>query len=88
LYSVGRQDLNTKLLDELDRLSHVKLYFKHTLIDVSSFDGKCQFMNNEGNIVNYQFDFIIGADGAYSATREIIAKKARISLSRQYISHG
>lgn len=87
LYSISRQLINHKLLDKLESLSSVAIRFNHTLIDVNE-DGSAQFISDDGNRVSYNFDLVIGADGAYSATREFMLKKSRINFSRTYIEHG
>jgi kynurenine 3-monooxygenase len=87
IYSVSRQSLNYKLLDILDSFKTVHIMFNHSVIDVNA-DGSCKFINEQGHHVDYIFDLIIGADGAYSSTRESILKKSRTSYSRSYISHG
>lgn len=98
LYSISRQDLNHLLLDELQSFTsllssgsnnsqRINLYFGHTLIEATK-EGKCIFSTENGDKEEYQFDLVIGADGAYSAVRDIILKQGRVDFSRQYISHG
>jgi kynurenine 3-monooxygenase len=87
IYSVGRQDLNCKLLQLLEKLPNVSIKFHYSLVDVTA-NGHCQFTDKDGNLINYTFDLVVGADGAYSSTRESILRKGRINFSRSYISHG
>lgn len=88
LWSVGRQNLNEILLDEMKRGSHaVSLHFGHTLQSLDKA-GNCVFIDSKSNITNKSFDLVIGADGAYSAVRDNIMKQSRMSFSRQYIPHG
>jgi kynurenine 3-monooxygenase len=38
--------------------------------------------------INVKADLIVGADGAYSATRRELMKKTRMNFSQRYIEHG
>ena len=87
LQSVGRQTLNMTLLYHLSKQGNVKFNFGHTLKNMDN-DGNAEFESLDGKITKSSFDLIIGADGAYSGTREQLLKSNRISFSREYIAHG
>ena len=46
------------------------------------------FSTNTQNIVDAKADLIIGADGAYSTIRKIMAKRPRYDCGQTYIDHG
>lgn len=92
LYSVSRQLLNKLLLDTF--MSTIPsdsqafgMKFGYSLSTISG-NGDCTFVTSSGSVEKYTFDLIIGADGAYSATRDNLLKQGRINFSRQYIAHG
>lgn len=88
IWSIGRQYLNEKLLTLVENLPNVNIRFNHVLLDATK-DGRCTFVDNRNNTeIIYQFDIIIGADGAYSATRESILRTSRTNFSRKYVEHG
>ena len=87
LQSIGRQTLNMTILHHLSNKQNVKLNFGQTLKNVDN-DGNVEFESVDGKVIKRSFDLIIGADGAYSVTRETLLKSNRISFSRDYIAHG
>eukprot|EP01041_Mallomonas_annulata_P001714 gene1714-3319_t len=89
LWSIGRQRINDYLLEwNLRSESKVKIFFGYSLLKLYK-SGECIFSKDEDkSIHNLSFDFVIGADGAYSTTRENILKFSRINFSRIYIPHG
>lgn len=91
IWSVDRNMLNRLLIkmlsEEAALTGKVKTYFGYSLIE-SKRTGMCTFKNPSGKIEEFQFDLVIGADGAYSATRESILKQGRLNFSRDYIAHG
>jgi kynurenine 3-monooxygenase len=93
IFSVGRQSLNCLLLHEISKFEYAnfggtfRVYYDYTLIDVNR-DGKCTFRKQDGSIECFEFDFVFGADGAYSVTRDCMLKRSRINFSREYIIHG
>eukprot|EP01035_Chromulina_nebulosa_P017246 gene17246-22774_t len=88
LYSVSRQSLNNKLLQYVSSIDNVTICFNHSLIEADK-SGLCTFVDKETNkkIVK-KYDLIIGADGAYSGTRDSLLRQGRINFSRKYIEHG
>ena len=86
IWSVGREVINNLLLDKTSS-SRVTTFFEYTLQDVSA-DGLCCFQTKDGKEHNDQFDLVIGADGAFSQTRECLLKKGRINFSRRFVPHG
>jgi kynurenine 3-monooxygenase len=90
IWSVGREKLNHLLLDRASRKdSSVKVNFGYSLIYADSKSGHCSFQNlNTNQVEEFDFDLVIGSDGAYSSLRECMLKQGRINFSRSYIAHG
>lgn len=88
--------MNSQLLQELEALPNVKLFFNHKLlsIDFKSNEAKLEFTsasiadNNQGNKskeVVVKYDLLIGADGAHSAVRQQMMKNMCMDYSQSYI---
>jgi kynurenine 3-monooxygenase len=91
IWSVSRQKLNGVLLEKAKKCPNITIKFGYALTYCDK-DGNVQFTNDKGEVSKYEgasaFDLVIGADGAYSATREHMLKQSRINFNRQYIQHG
>ncbi|TQS37352.1 hypothetical protein Golomagni_02177 [Golovinomyces magnicellulatus] len=97
LYAVDRSTLNSQLLDELDILPNVELFFKHKLVglDLDSRKAKLEYVPDSATDVSDEekktrgfevdFDLIIGADGAHSATRKYMMKYMCMDYAQSYI---
>ncbi|KZF26229.1 FAD/NAD(P)-binding domain-containing protein [Xylona heveae TC161] len=122
--AVDRGSLNKSLLDELDHLPNVKLFFNHKLTGADFDANKAWFerripsssptkpsesetetetesssetpaTTSSSNPVppappgpeeiQVEFDFLIGADGAHSATRYHLMKYTRVNYQQEYI---
>ena len=90
IWSVGREKLNHLLLDKACKVgSSVTVKFGYSLISADSKTGHCSFQNlNNKTVEDFDFDLVIGSDGAYSSLRECMLKQGRINFSRSYIAHG
>ena len=87
LWSVGRADLNKFLVRCISKPnSKVEVRTGHTLLSATE-DGHCRFKGPQGEYIE-QFDFVIGADGAYSRVRETMLRMGRVSFNRLFIKHG
>jgi len=88
LWSVGRQTLNSQVLQIIStEKSNVSIFYGYTLLQADN-TGKCTFINSKGVKSDYVFDFIVGADGAFSQIRENMLRQGRINFSRTFVSHG
>ncbi|BDD64120.1 kynurenine 3-monooxygenase, mitochondrial precursor [Monascus purpureus] len=98
--AVDRAVLNNALLDELEKTPNVKLFFNHKLTGADFRTKKAWFElkspeeahsgTQEGGLkrapeIEVSFDFLIGADGAHSATRFHLMKFARVDYQQEYI---
>lgn len=101
IYSVSRELLNNLLLDSAENLNGVTVHFgfKLTHIDRGGIlhfaDARCTPNSNPATYNDYDVGDVqikprltIGADGAYSATREAMLRLLPLNFKREYITHG
>lgn len=97
---MDRSTLNNALLDELEREPNVKLFFNHKLTGADFRTNKAWFerripgetpqpdnLGVAGRVpeIEVSYDYLIGADGAHSATRFHMMKFARVDYQQEYI---
>lgn len=91
--SIDRGYLNDYLLDEIRHLD-INVLFNHKLIKLSNLSNESttptiSFLDTtlpEGeNIKSFEFDYIVGADGAHSQFRYQMQKSMRMNFSQEYI---
>lgn len=100
--AADRAGLNKRLLDEIEGMPNIKIFFNHKLTGAdfnrnlawledksqphpkwhTTIQTKASYRPNE---IEISFDLMIGADGAYSATRFHLMKFARMTYSQEYI---
>lgn len=88
IYSVSRGRLNIRLLELADEFPNITLYFNHKCIDIIPEEGRCIFINENGETVTATADRIIGSDGAYAASRLRMQQHDRFDYSQSYLGHG
>lgn len=88
IYSVSRGLLNIQLLDLAEMNENIHLHFdaKCNYVDLDS--GVFNTEDENGNIHTYQADRIIGADGAFAATRARMQTRDRFDYSQTYLPIG
>lgn len=86
--SVSRGGLNIQLLELADENPNVNLYFEHKCTKVDLEKGIAYFKTKDGKEVVVKSDYILGADGAYSAVRQRMMKSGRFNYSQDYLDHG
>lgn len=87
--SIDRLLLNKCLLDELEKRG-IKVHFEHKLVSMGNVSQKNQktllgFQTKSGESAEASFDFIIGADGAFSLARYLMQKTMRMDYSQKYV---
>ncbi|PHH70520.1 hypothetical protein CDD83_5413 [Cordyceps sp. RAO-2017] len=93
IYAIDRSGLNSRLLDVLDSMPNVTLFFNHKLTGADFrtcrawFEARDQETSAGGRPaeIEIDFDLMIGADGAHSAVRYHLMKFSRMDYSQQYI---
>ncbi len=87
--SISRSALNIALMNEAEKLG-VTFFFEHKIEEV---DYKNTSLTFQGSSSKFQsstssFDLIIGADGAFSAVRDVLRTTDRFDYQQFYIEHG
>ncbi|KAI8373472.1 hypothetical protein EDC96DRAFT_438354 [Choanephora cucurbitarum] len=85
--AVDRARLNELLLDAIEKMKDVTIYFEHRLTQIDLDYNRLEFSTSDGK-KEYQPDFIIGADGAYSRTRSQMMRRMRMNFEQRYIDAG
>ncbi|RCI11938.1 hypothetical protein L249_4607 [Ophiocordyceps polyrhachis-furcata BCC 54312] len=93
IYAIDRSGLNSRLLDVLDSMPNVRLFFNHKLTGADF--GTCrawieardesESSNGRPREIEIGFDLMIGADGAHSAVRYHLMKFSRMDYRQEYI---
>lgn len=83
IHSIGRSGLNNAMLDAATETPGVRAHFGHKLEAVDLDAGTLTF---EDRVV--EADVILGADGAYSATRRAMLFRSGFTYSQDYLTHG
>jgi kynurenine 3-monooxygenase len=84
LHSVSRAGLNLTLVEAATRHPSVRMHFAHRCTGYDLRTGELEF--NDG--VRVPTEFVIGADGAYSAVRAAMQRQERFDYSQEYLTHG
>ena len=91
IYSVSRLTLNCMFLDALAEIPNVDLRFMNKLVKINK-NGILTITDTSPNSKDssYQLEskFILGCDGAYSATRNALQRLGRYNFGIEYIPHG
>jgi kynurenine 3-monooxygenase len=86
IYSVSRGELNKTLLQAAEDAG-AAFFFNHKCVAVS-LDENLMTFDVAGNELKVQSEFIIGADGAFSALRKEYTLLDRSDYQQSYIEHG
>lgn len=78
LYSISRKELNSILLDELEKYSNTKVYFEHEL---DSLSPKLTFKNGK----TFPYTKVLGADGSSGILRNLFPT---IRYKREDLEHS
>lgn len=82
--SIDRALFNKLLIEEL-RQKGVKIMFSHKLSSIASVEEPRLEFEVNGELKVYEYDYIIGADGAYSQFKYQLQKRMRMNTSQNYI---
>ena len=88
---MDRTGLNKALLDHLEAMPNVKLFFSHKLVGADFrkktawFEHRTKSAEEQGDEFELTFDLMIGADGAHSAVRYHLMKFVPMSFQQEYI---
>ncbi|KAE8329725.1 hypothetical protein BDV39DRAFT_202671 [Aspergillus sergii] len=86
--ATDRSHLTNVLLDELERTTNISVFFSHKFTAANLNTNQAFFELRQGNLspkhLAASFDLIIGADGAYSATRSQLMKHTPMDYQQKY----
>jgi len=86
--SVSRSGLNIVLMNEAEKLG-VEFKFEQRVTKVDLEKTSLEVARNQLPVTsNHSFDYIIGADGAFSAVRSAFQFTDRFDYEQDYIDHG
>ena len=85
--SISRAKLNESLLDTAEGTAGVRLCFGHRLQSADAGTGRLKFDTDAGT-VSADAEVVLGADGAYSATRSALAGAPEFDLRQDFLEHG
>ncbi|XWW94405.1 hypothetical protein V2A60_002348 [Cordyceps javanica] len=85
--AIDRTALVAALLDSLDALPNVKLFFNHKLISADFHSGRALFEDRDwlSQTTEVRFDIMVGADGAHSTVRHNMTKVSRMDYRHEYL---
>uniref|UniRef100_UPI00066D3724 FAD-dependent oxidoreductase n=1 Tax=Nonomuraea sp. SBT364 TaxID=1580530 RepID=UPI00066D3724 len=90
--SIGRAELNLKLLDAATALPGVEVRFGHRLTGLDERTGRLRFETEAGPGAGAEVEaearVVIGADGAFSAVRGRLQALPGVNFSQSYLDYG
>ncbi len=87
--SIGRDVLNTVVIEAAQRYPNVRVFFDHRCTEVDLDRPAAHLVQTTTNpSVEATADAIIGVDGAFSAVRGSMQKLNRFEYSQSYLAHG
>ncbi|MCA6443718.1 MAG: FAD-dependent monooxygenase [Bacteroidetes bacterium] len=90
IYSVSRADINMKLMDLAEQHENVKIHFDSKCNSVNRQKKEAVFEHTTSNqLSNNKYDILLGADGAFSASRlNMQLTSDRFEYKQHYIDCG
>lgn len=85
--SISRGGLNLLILETAEKFKNVSFHFDHCCTDVEPKTATAIFANGTEER-RVSSDFLVGADGAFSAVRRRMQKTDRFSYSQAHLDHG
>lgn len=87
--SIGRDVLNTVVIEAAQRFPNVRVSFNERCTEVDLDEPAAHFVQTEtGATSTVRSDAIIGVDGAFSAVRSSLQRLSRFEYSQSYLPHG
>lgn len=85
--SISRSGLNEILMEHAERLG-VLFHFRHRCVAVDLQNTFATFQIDERQSSTHTFDFLAGADGAFSTVRSAMQITDRFNYAQHYLEHG
>ncbi len=87
--SIGRDILNTVVIEAAQRYANVRVQFNQRCTEVDLDTPAAHFVDAQsGETMTHRSDAIIGVDGAFSAVRGSMQRLNRFEYSQSYLAHG
>jgi kynurenine 3-monooxygenase len=87
IYSVSRNKLNEMLIEKAEKEHNIKIFFK-TQCEEADPENSIIHLSSEGKRYQVKSDYLIGADGAFSALRKSFLKFPDFSFQQDTLSHS
>jgi len=88
IYSISRGVLNRKMIDLAEEAGAI-FRFEEKVWDIDLDEAKIYTGETEkGEWIEYQFDHVFGADGAFSRVRHKMQRQSRFNYSQEFIDVG
>jgi len=87
LHSIDRNELNRLLLDRAERYPQVRLHFGHRLARINKQDRELE-LETDAQRVLVRPKWVVGADGAFSRTRQEMQRGERADYHQEYLEWG
>jgi kynurenine 3-monooxygenase len=88
LHSISRAELNRALIDRAEENRGVRFHFGWRCESLDRDTGTAVFCDNEGSDRTAEADFVVGADGAYSAVRQLMHRNERADFTQEFLPWG
>ncbi|QDQ40880.1 FAD-dependent monooxygenase [Legionella geestiana] len=86
--AIVRQDLNVVLLEALEACPNVRLHFKTRLKSIDFERKTATFADSGGQLMHHAYTRLIGADGAASRLRDVLAEAGIVDAVREFFPHS
>ncbi len=86
IYSISRAALNLLLLQTAEQYD-IPVHFDHACKQVD-FKNNQITLTNQGKVFQEKYEYLFGADGAYSALRQSMQDHQGFNFSQQYLDYG
>ncbi|BBN81227.1 kynurenine 3-monooxygenase [Pseudoalteromonas sp. A25] len=87
LHSIDRNELNRLLLERAEESEALQLHFEHRFVNFDKANRILHFDFN-GQEITTKADWVVGADGAFSAVRREMQKGERAAYNQEFLEWG
>jgi kynurenine 3-monooxygenase len=89
IHSVSRAYLNRALLEAAERTENVRVHYERRCLDLDPETAVVRFASGSGDgLEEVASDFVVGADGAFSAVRTRLVRREGFDYEQSYLPYG
>jgi kynurenine 3-monooxygenase len=88
LHSISRAELNRALIDRAEESADVRFHFGWRCEALEKETAACVFRADDGTERRVEADFVVGADGAFSAVRQLMQRGERADFAQEFLEWG